>query len=63
MRQLYRAFWRLLYRNPEYLKYSGKWDCRLVDGEPVRARWYHLGHWVNAFRDEWFMFTHPEFDQ
>lgn len=63
MRFLFRSFWRAVYRNPEYLKYSGKWDSRLVNGEPVRAEWYHLGHWVRSFQDEVFLYRHQEFDQ
>ena len=62
MRFLFRSFWRLLYRNPRYLRYSGPWDTLIVGLELRPARWYNLRHWLGAFRDEWFMYTHPEFN-
>ena len=63
MRYFFRAFWRAVYRNPEYLKYSGSWDCRVINGVPVRARWFDLGHWAKSFRNQLFLYRHQEFDQ
>ena len=59
-RHLFRLFWRLMYRNPEYLKYSGVWDTDLKTGR--KARSWDLNHWIRTFRDEWFIYTHPEID-
>lgn len=56
-RYLFRSFWRLVYRNPEYLKYSGVWD---TDERGRKARSWNLKHWIRAFRDEWFSYTHPD---
>ena len=58
-RYLFRAFWRRLYGNPEYLKYSGTWDTT-EQGRPARS--LDIKHWVDAFRDEWFTYTHPDID-
>ena len=57
MRLLFRSFWRMMYRNPEFLKYSGTWDTKIVQGYPQPAEWYDLKHWVKAFRAEMFMFS------
>ena len=53
-----------MYLNPTYLRYSGHWDCRIgVDGMPVRLGDRDLGIWVDRFRDEWFLYVHPELDE
>lgn len=62
IRSAFRWFWRLAYLNPEYLRYSGNWDCRIVNGKPVRLRNRDLGDWVNRFRDQWFLYLHPDLD-
>ena len=61
MRQLFRTFWRVMYFNPHYLRYSGTWDTTYVDGQPRKAKWNEWEHWKEAFRDEWFMYRHPAF--
>ena len=63
MRSLFRSLWRLVYRNPKYLEYSGSWDTVYINGEPAPAKWYDLRHWVQAFKDELYLYSNSKHDE